>query len=486
MKIRYGRSRTGQSHLGRRLDWCIKTTAGVLLTTAGVLLRCVAGALVLSAAGVPGLRGQELLDQVNFRSAQLGGLRLEGISVFSGYSSSAYPITNGQPLLPGASSIGGDVTFGASATVGWQLHREYTDLSAIYTGTYTGMARYSNLDAMNHSLAISASRKLRPKWTLTLSASGQDLSMAQYVFQPQPLSVLSGLPVNLNDLAANSSIGQFSNSQSASMLTNYPVLSSPTTNALLGERFLTWGSQVSLTYAASSRLSFHFAGVGAAGEHYSGPGQPNFVMPRTLDVNAGVGLQYALSPRTDVGFDISEDREMNHYQGAYVSNATGSFGRKMGRRWFLRLNGGGSYTYVTQVLYHAPKIRQAIGGASLGFKTSSNTLLGSYNRTATTSFGFAAGTTSTIDGSWTWRRPGSGWSLTTSFDQNKITNTGFLSLTGWQASTALTKTFSDHLSWTAQYSYLTSHGTYTGTPTSLAVQSVRVSLGWSPQPVVRQ
>ena len=36
-------------------------------------------------------RSQELLDEINFRAGELGGLHLVGLSVFGGYSTSAYP-----------------------------------------------------------------------------------------------------------------------------------------------------------------------------------------------------------------------------------------------------------------------------------------------------------------------------------------------------------------------------------------------------------
>ena len=50
--------------------------------------------------------GQSLLDQVNFKSATLGGVRLYGVSVYSGYLSSAYPLSGGlaSASLPGLAS----------------------------------------------------------------------------------------------------------------------------------------------------------------------------------------------------------------------------------------------------------------------------------------------------------------------------------------------------------------------------------------------
>ena len=52
--------------------------------------------------------------------------------------------------------------YGATASLGWQWNRAKTNISVLYSGTYDGMVRYSNLDAYNQSLSISAVRTLTP------------------------------------------------------------------------------------------------------------------------------------------------------------------------------------------------------------------------------------------------------------------------------------------------------------------------------------
>src|SRR5215469_9391410 len=193
---------------------------------------------------VPCGRAQEFLDEINFRAGELGGLHLVGLSAFGGYSTSAYPQAGlNLSATSGLGNLGGDASYGATASVGWQRHREKTDISILYTGSYNGMVRYSNLNAYNQSLSISAVRLLTPKWTFSFTASGQDENLAQYLFQPSSFSILTQVPSTFDDLAAAVAIGQFSNAQVASMLTGAPVLQLPGRSLLTGIRILSYAAQ---------------------------------------------------------------------------------------------------------------------------------------------------------------------------------------------------------------------------------------------------
>ncbi|MGA7240742.1 MAG: hypothetical protein WBY44_33970 [Bryobacteraceae bacterium] len=455
------------------------------------MCRLLKGAFAIAGLFVSLGQSQELLDEVNFRAGELGGLHLVGISAFGGYSTSAYPQAGiNLSAAPGLGNLGGDESYGATASLGWQWNREKANVSVLYSGTYAGMVRYSNLNSYNQSLSISAVRTLTPKWTVSLTASGTDNSLAQYLFQPSAVSVLTQIPSTFDDLAAAVSIGQFSNAQVASMLTGAPVLQLPGRSTLAGDRILSYAAQVSLGYALSSRLQLHFGTFAAAGQNRLGGQQEstlpaNYIMPRSIGVNGGIGFTYSLSPRTEVGAEVEGNRTVNRYQSAYITSAMGSFGRKMGVHWFLRAQGGGSYSDFTQQSIGTPKARQIVGGGSLGFQTHSQTLVASYNRTASDSFGFAVGTVTAASGAWNWRRAGSRWGLSASFSQQQTRNAGFASLSGWQASGGITDTLNPHTTLSAQYVYLNDAGDYAGVFNTFSVQSIRLSVGWAPQPVQR-
>jgi hypothetical protein len=430
---------------------------------------------------------QSLSDQVNFRSASVGGFRLYGVSIYSGYSTSALPLGLGQIAPAGLQELGGSANYGASASFGWQLRRQRTNFSLLYSLTYAGMTRYSDLNGLSHSLSVTASRQLSPKWTFTLTGAAQDSTLAEFLYQPSALGVLTQLPATFDDLAAAFSIGQFSNAQMASMLTGASMLESPARGLLLGNRVLSYSANVGLNYARSSRLSFHFATFSAGGQNLrggqSGIPQENLILPRSLGMNAGMGLSYSLSPRTQVGLNVEESRVINRYQNAYTTNGTASLGRKMGMRWFLGIHGGGSVTQTIQSTYGTPVSRQVIGGGSIGFRTYTQTFMASYDRSSSDTYGFAVGTNTTATGSWNWRRPGSRWTIFAGGGQNQIRNAGFASISGWEASGGISGTLNPHTSISAQYVYFNAQGNYAGNLDNMIAHSVRLSLSWNPQTV---
>jgi hypothetical protein len=341
---------------------------------------------------------------------------------------------------------------------------------------------------LNHSLAIQASRTLRRKWTLAVSGGAQDSTLPQFIYAPSNLSVLSQVPATFNDLAASFSIGQFSSSQVASMLSGAPSLDTPARSLLLGNRVLSYSAQASIAYAATSRLSFHFGSFAAAGQHIASKDSatvPNYLMPRSMGATAGVGLSYALSARTQLGANFEEYRQINAFQNAYVSTATVSVGRKMTEHWFVDFSGGGSVIQVTKQPAGTPQTRQIVGNGSLGYRAYRHTLVASYNRSSSSSYGFSAGTNTAAGASWNWHRPGSLWSMFAGFGQQQTRNTGFASFSGWQTSTGFSRTLSEHTIVSAQYVYLSSSGNYLGTLQNLSIHSLRVSFGWNPQPNAR-
>jgi hypothetical protein len=428
--------------------------------------------------------GQAAFDSASFQTTPLEGIRVYEVSAFSGYSTSAYPAGSGQIPLQGASSLGGDASYGGSARVGWQHHRQRTDFSLTYTGTYAGMARYSGTNAYNQSLSLSLTRNLSPKWTLSLSGTASDITTVQFLYQPSAVGALAQVPATMDDLAAAFSVGQFSSNQIASALTGAPLLDSPARTLLFGDRILAYSSQVSLNYTRSSRLSFHLAGFTAGGQQRLGGStapEPNYVMPRTIGINGGMGMSYMLSPRTQVGLDFSGDRISNRYQGGYVTTAGASIGRKMSTHWFLSVHGGGSLDHLTSQLYGTPKTTQAIWGGSIGFRTYQHTLVGSYDHTSRDTYGLAIGTTTMLTATWNWHRPGSRWSVFTSYSQQQLRNTGYSSLSGWEATGGVTQNLSSHTRMSVQYAYLSNAGNFLGNISNLAIQSVRVSMSWMPQ-----
>ena len=418
------------------------------------------------------------------------GLRLYEVSFYTSYVSSAYPLATTTTISPNAPKLGHDLSYGATASAGWRYQRDRARMAVSYAGSYNQSENFSSLSAFGHSLTVNGSWNVTPKWTVNLSGSGQYETLAQFIFQPTALSTIAQTPATFDNLAAAMSVGQYSDAQAASMLTGATAsafaapLQSPASSLLLGVRVLTYASQVSLNYAPTPRLSFHISGMTAAGSDRVGNSsgtQQNYAMPSTIGINGGASMNYELSTRTEIGLQVDEARISNRYQGAYTTGASASLGRKMGSHWFLRASGGGAYTKTVQQSYGMPVASQIIGSGSLGYQLQAHTMLATYNRTTSDINGFAVGTMSSFAGAWNWRRPGAGWGLVVSAGEQELNNTGFASLSGWQASVGSTVHLAGNIVLVMQYAYARDTGTYLGNVTKLSVNSIRLSLAWAPQ-----
>jgi hypothetical protein len=426
--------------------------------------------------------GQERQDDLNFRTSKLDGLRLYGVSVYSGYVSVAGPATEfGQGTGLNLTNLQGDTSYGAEWTAGWQHRREKLSASFRYSGTYNGQARYSNLNAFGHSAAFGFNKTIHNRWTVDVSATGDYRTLAQYLFQPTALSSLTQTPASFDDLAAAFSVGRFSDTQIASMLTltPAPALSSPQTSLLLGDRVLTYDFHSTVTYQHSSRLSVSLSSFTAGGRNTLGDA-PVFVLPRSIGATAGVNISYSVSPRTNLSLSVDENRSVNEFQDSYTTTANAGFGRKMGMHWFLSMNGGMALIHITKQVIGTPPARQVIGGGSIGYKLYTHTLAAIYERSAYDQYGLAGGN-SLASGAWNWQRPGNAWNVHASLGQRKTDNLGFANLSGWQISTGVSRALSAQTMVSAEYVYFKSTGSYLDNMVDRSVHSVRVSFGWSPQ-----
>ena len=454
----------------------------------------VAGCIAIAAGMLTGVCQAQVFSDVDFKGTAVEGLHLYGISANSGYSSSASP-TNGFQLgqVTGTVPLKSNINYGANISVGWQRHRQKTNITAFYSLTYAGSSNYSALNALNHSLTIGLNRILTSKWTFSLSASGQDNTLAQLVYQPSALSVLSQVPASINNLGAAFSVGQFSDSLAASTLAvgATSALNSPVASSLVGDRVLSYGTTASFEYTPTERWGIHFAAVSAGGQaqtgnQNNGTPQQNYLAPHNVALNAGVGFSYALSPRTQINFGADSVRSMNANQGAYSTSATAGLGRKMGEHWFLHASAGLSRNIVIHQISGTPQTQQVVGTGSLGYQTHAMTFLASYNRSSSDSSGLGVGTNTSSSGSWSWRRPSARWSVFSSFGFQEMANTGFASFSGWSFSTGLNEVLAANMRLSAQYVYFRSSGTYLGQATSVSVNSIRLTVGWSPQAVQPQ
>ena len=434
---------------------------------------------------------QGLPDQLNFSQSHSEGFHLYGVSTF--FSGSTYNFLSSAGSQ--AASVPAGQTpnlqraqYGAGATLGWQHFRSRSRLgiSARYSGSYNGTtAASSSFNSLNHSGVINIDRSFGEKWNLSISASGQDVSLSQSLFEPTFLGGISQSASSFDDLAASLSVGRFSSTQNGAILNGAGAYST-TLGALLGSRILSYSLNSSVSYEASSRLRFQFGSFAIGGQrrvdNASEGIQNNYVVPKTLGGVASAAFSYSLSPRTDVGVSVAQTYSSSRYQKAYGTSATASFGRKMGKDWFVRAFGGSSFTEKADQSTGRPPAQQLVWGGSIGYKTHSNTFTGLYNRSGYDSASAALGTNTTYSGAWSWRHPRSGWGFNASYLRHETLNTGFSNLSGWQGNGGISHSLPGNLSLFIAGSYLRSQGTFVDSQTSTVnVRAIRVSLSWAPR-----
>ena len=448
------------------------------------------GRLLLSAGlWVSACHGQEFWDTLSLKTGRAGGIHVNGISVYLGHSSFTGPNTLDQ-VVPANVKFGGDTSYGAQWSLGWVHSGARTSASVLYSGSYGGQARYTNLNAFGHYLVIEVDRHIGTRWSCSLSATGDYRTLNQYLFQPSPLSVVSQLPASPSDLGAAFSVGNFSSNGAAAVFSGTPSVgdgASLSRYLLLADRILTYQVRASASYSPTSRLSLTFSGVSAGGQH-SFDDNAKIAVPRTIGVNAGLTLSYSLSPRTSIGMNVFENRTENQFQTAYSTTASGNLGRMMGQHWFLSINGGMTYNITGQQTFGAqtytpPASKQVIGNGSLGYRVRAHTLLGSYSRSSLNTYGDAVGLYTLAAGAWQWARPGSAWRVYSSVSRYGIQNTGFSNLTGWRTNAGFSRILSRQFSANVEYAYMYSLGSYLNIPINRTIQSARVSIRWHPQGV---
>jgi len=423
------------------------------------------------------VNGQETASSPSLRH----GLQIEAVSAYFDYYSAGLP--NSGSFQPSA-KLQSDGAAGASVQIGWIRSGERSSYSFSYTASLVGRIRYSEWNAWNHALSLTASRKLAPLWTLGFSLGGDVSSREQSLFSPTVLSNVVSAPASFDDLASALLASKFANPQLASAFTAAPLLESPLRNVIYGQRTFTAAAQASLSYSHSPRLSVVFQAGGGRnqgiGENQPGNGGNAFLNPSTTSGSAGVSISYSLSPRMQLGGNVVTTRVWS-LQDAYTTSSLGTLGWSVARRWVVQFHGGVGVTNpVQQTFLPSPVTPRPVGGGSLGFKTLTQTFLGGFDRTVSDSYGLGASTTSSASFSWRWRRPGLSWWLESSAAWQQLHGKGLGDTSGYRATAGIGRSVSAHLVLFAQYGYLNSSGQLERLLYSQDQSALRVSLTWSP------
>jgi len=421
-----------------------------------------------------------------------GAVRVEGVSVYSSYYTSGSPSGFEAPIsnafLPGPSA-----SSGAAVTIGGSTEGEkgslFWNYSPSYFNLYYGNNQFQNNGSINHRASLNWSRKLggSNKWTLNASANGLMANLEQLYFSAGVLESVASMPTNFDDLASAMLAGKFNDAQLASLLTGAPVQASPQQSYLYGRRVMSAAASLGLSWTPTGRTSFSLVATGTRSQSADGIGtaggqttQSTSAVPQTTEAGLALSWSYSVTPRTQIGLVASSRRTFSQLEEGYASSGALSFGRTMSRRWFMEMRAGaGELTYSRQVIA-TPKTFQHIYGGSLGWKTSSQTLLASYDRSLGDVYGLGSNTTESATGTWTWRPMGSSWSASVNGGFQEFSNTTLINTRAWQASGGVARGVGTHVFVSIRYVYMQ-------LPANLAKAGVRrtqngltTALTWSP------
>jgi hypothetical protein len=414
------------------------------------------------------------------------GLQIGSISAYGVYYSSFSPVvTTNSANLPSEVAAGGSIVFN------WTKFTERSSFFLTYTPSYTGYVRNTSLNALNHSLSLTISRKIAPQWTFGFSAAGTLISVQQSLFAPTTLSNVASASSTFNDLAAGLLSANFANNpQLGAILSSSPLVQSPLNNLFYGQRMFTSSARVNLSYSYSPRLSVTFSGGGNRSQHVedSALGAGNTaVIPNTTSGAASVGISYSLSPLTQIGGTVSSTRSSSLIYDGYTTTSLATLGRTLGGRWVAQLRGGVGFTnavrQISSLVPAVPAKPGPVAGGSLTYKTLSQTFLGSFDRGVSDSYGLGASTNSSASAAWHWRHPGSSWGLDSSFGWQQLQGSNALANTsGWNMTAGLNRAIGAHIFLLTQYSHLTYSGGLLAAAYHYSQDAVRVSIGWTPHP----
>jgi hypothetical protein len=425
-----------------------------------------------------------LLTGMNAVGNPGGGFQLYSLTGYAGWESTASP--QGGFYLPatsGSAGLKGDDLLGGGATVGWSHLGRKTNLSIIYTASYQAQIRYSNLSALNQFLTLNGSRQLSRKWTLGFSAASSISTYDQMLFTPTILSGVAAAPGTFDDLSAALLAGKYNNDQLASLLTGAPVIESPARTVLFGDRVFTSSASTSLSYAHSQRLSISLAASANRSENIPGAqGSPQYLylIPQAIEASATVGINYSLTPRTQVGVNMSASRGFSRIEDAYASYANAFIGRTMGRHWFAQVHAGGGFITPVRSQFAVSHGTTPVYGANLGYRAYAHTFLVSQDRTLSQSYGAGAAATTMTSAAWHWSRPGRSWGASSEYMRMQFSGGPFGNVNGWRASFGLNRHLGERLMLQTGYSYASYASNSPVSPYNSSQHAVRLSVMWMP------
>lgn len=365
-------------------------------------------------------------------------------------------------------------------TIGWTRFRTRSQFLAVYTPSIVAWTRYSEQNALNHELTLSAVTRMGSRWTFSSSAAGMVQDIQHSFFAPIVLSREAGM--SFDNLVEDSMSGSLSNDQMAAQLTGAPVIASPAAVLLYGNRVLKASWRNVLAYSWSPRTTIAAGFIASRNQSLSendhGPQFPNFIRQTTMG-EASLSISHSLSPRTHISARLGSRRTFYRLGGYYQDQLVLSLAHAISSRWYLAVTSGARLVRPVRSGFGTAHRPRYIGTGSLGYKTYAHTITASYGN-SNEEYEFGAVTGQNVAGVWQWRKPGRPWAAGATFSRQQIDSRSFPSLETWRTSASFSRSLSSGVVLSAQYAYLSYSGAFFANLSGVSRSAVRLSLSWSP------
>jgi hypothetical protein len=425
-----------------------------------------------------------LLDGLNPLRADSAGIHLYSVSVYGAYYSTprAY---SGTVFNSGLSS---DEGYGVGASLGWNLLRNGSGISILYSPSYNAFHRYSNLSAFNHvfSLTTHHRRDLSSKWRTDLFLEANARTSTEFLFAPSSTGRLSDTPATFDELANAVVGGRITNDDIAALLNGVAPPDSAAGIAIFGDYYLTAGLQGKVGYAVTPRLTVstslggrRFQTLPRSGEDRSA----SHLLPHSTVATGSVDLSYARSPRTSITLAASVAKPFSALTDSFTTSATLGFGRVMSRRWFMQARAGagdivsGTRNGLGVRAHHVT----VVGGLGGGYKAESYSVLLLAQRSISDPYGLGARATMSASAGGSWRPHGSSWALLGNAGWQRYEGYGASRMgESWNGRIALDRVLTRQTGLKVAYAFLSNAGAVAAGLTDRSLSGLMVSVYWLP------
>lgn len=395
------------------------------------------------------------------------GIHLYSANLYSGYYSAGGPVGPGMaiqgPVQTPMTTVTGSLTIGGSRM---GENSEFTwSYSPSYFNTLYG-GGVSSHGSLNHTGGASWVRKLgnSGKWSMSASVNMLLMDMLQLYAGPATAESAGGA-----SLAGGTA--------SSALLTSEQAY-------LYGNRVLDASSNLVLTWAPSTRTTAALTLSGTRMQSLGGgtvmEGAAAPPLQKSTDARASLNLKHSLSPRTQIGIDVTTDRMFSALEQGYASGSSLSLSRMLTQHWFAEVTGGVGKTVYTSHANAVTENIQYLGGANIGFKSFSNTVVFAYDRSLGDVYGLGSASTTSATGTWTWKRPGSAWSISGNGGLQQLDNMSFRNTLSWRGGASINRRIAPHVFLTLQYTYLQFPGELKVAGMQVSDNGVIASMTWSP------